>query len=192
MKSIIKTGIIYIICIPVYIFNKYLVHLIRKANSIMVSRGIKTGKNVILHGNGQILGKENLVIEDNVRIGNNYFLFALGGIRIGRNTQISRNVCIYSSNHNYESDLSIPYDNTYINKPVVIEESCWIGMNVNIIPGVRLGKGCIVAMGSTVTQDVEPFTIVGGSPARPIGKRKKLNLFNEEPKKEFGSVFPKD
>ncbi len=40
-----------------------------------------------------------------------------------------------------------------------------------IMAGVRLGEGCVVAAGSIVTKDVEPYTIVGGNPAKPIKKR---------------------
>jgi len=47
----------------------------------------------------------------------------------------------------------------------------WIGERAIILPGRRVGRGAIVGAGSVVTRDVEPFSIVGGNPARPIGRR---------------------
>lgn len=53
----------------------------------------------------------------------------------------------------------------------VLDNSCWIGMRAMLMPGVKLGEGCVVAAGSVVTKDVEPYTIVGGNPAKVIKKR---------------------
>lgn len=50
-------------------------------------------------------------------------------------------------------------------------DGCWIGMRAMLMPGVTIGEGAIVAAGSIVTSDVEPYTIVGGNPARPIKLR---------------------
>lgn len=52
--------------------------------------------------------------------------------------------------------------------PVVIEDHVWIGFNVGILKGVTIGKGAIIGAGSVVTQDVEPFTVVAGNPAKII------------------------
>lgn len=54
---------------------------------------------------------------------------------------------------------------------VTIENDVWIGYGAVILSGVTLGNGCVVAAGSVVTRDVEPYTIVGGNPARPIRRR---------------------
>jgi acetyltransferase-like isoleucine patch superfamily enzyme len=51
------------------------------------------------------------------------------------------------------------------NKPVIIENKCWIGFNSIILKGVTVGEGAVVAAGSVVTKRVDPFTIVGGNPA---------------------------
>lgn len=54
--------------------------------------------------------------------------------------------------------------------PVVIENKAWIGLNSVVLKGVRIGEGSVVAAGSVVTRDVEPWTVVAGNPARPIKK----------------------
>jgi acetyltransferase-like isoleucine patch superfamily enzyme len=58
--------------------------------------------------------------------------------------------------------------------PIVIEDRVWIGFNVVVLKGVRIGEGAIVGACSTVTRDVEPFTIVGGSPATKVGSVERL------------------
>ncbi|MCD8903873.1 CatB-related O-acetyltransferase [Staphylococcus chromogenes] len=56
-------------------------------------------------------------------------------------------------------------------KPTKIKNDVWIGANVIIKDGVTIGDGAIVASGAVVTKDVEPYTIVGGVPAKPMKKR---------------------
>lgn len=52
--------------------------------------------------------------------------------------------------------------------PVVVEDDVWLGRMAAVLPGVRVGRGAVVASGAVVTTDVAPFTLVGGVPARPL------------------------
>ncbi len=54
----------------------------------------------------------------------------------------------------------------------MIKDKTWIGMNSIILKGVTIGKGSVVAAGSVVTEDVKPYTMVAGNPAKYI---KKIN-----------------
>jgi maltose O-acetyltransferase len=54
---------------------------------------------------------------------------------------------------------------------VIIGDHVWIGYRAVVLPGVTIGEGAVVAAGAVVSRDVEPFTIVGGTPARVIGTR---------------------
>lgn len=84
------------------------------------------------------------------------------------------------------------FDDTFLNAQKIknynyskgdlhIENDVWIGAFSIIFSGVRLGNGSVVAAGSVVTKDIEPYTIVGGNPAKLIKKRftsKQINFLN--------------
>ncbi|EOR94083.1 Tetrahydrodipicolinate N-acetyltransferase [Arcticibacter svalbardensis MN12-7] len=52
--------------------------------------------------------------------------------------------------------------------PVIIESDVWIGSNVVVLPGIRIGKGSVVGTGSVVTKNIAPYAVVGGVPAKII------------------------
>jgi len=79
----------------------------------------------------------------------------------------------------------------------VIGNDVWIGENVTIMPGVKIGDGAIIAANSTVVKDVDPYTITGGNPAAAIKKRfsdeiikllLEIQWWNWEEKKIFENV----
>ena len=149
------------------------------------------GRNVKIVGYSRILGHDNLILGDNVRMGYGCFLFCSGGIEIGDNTILSRNITIYSSNHDYNSGDMIPYNNDYRHKRVSIGRGVWIGMNVSIVPGVTIGDGAIIGMNVTVAKDVGPGEILVSSRNRVIAKRDMFK-FEENLSKEniFSVKYP--
>jgi acetyltransferase-like isoleucine patch superfamily enzyme len=52
--------------------------------------------------------------------------------------------------------------------PIVLEDNCWVGFDSVILPGVKLGRGCVVGCKTLVDTDVPPYAIVTGSPARIV------------------------
>lgn len=119
-----------------------------------------------------ITGAENIEIGKNVHINSNCYIRGEGGIEIGDNTHISRNLTLYSINHDYNGN-SLPYDNKMIKKKVVIGKNVWIGMNVSIVPGTTIGDGCIIGLGTTVSGNIPPLSIVGSAKCAIIGNRNK-------------------
>ena len=73
--------------------------------------------------------------------------------------------------YNSEHDINDPFFKAR-EEEVIIEDYVFIGPRVTILPGVTVGKGAVVAAGAVVTEDVTPFAIVGGIPAKVIGERK--------------------
>jgi maltose O-acetyltransferase len=125
---------------------------------------IDTGSNIFMEAwfdnkKNFKLGK-NSIINQKCRIDNR------GAIAIGDSVSISAEVCILTADHDPQSrDFSGSIS------PVIIEDYVFIGTRATILPGVTLGKGSFVAAGAVVTKNVDPYTIVAGVPAKPIGSR---------------------
>jgi acetyltransferase-like isoleucine patch superfamily enzyme len=128
-----------------------------------------------------------LAPESRCRIGHHSFLAAesrlwvLGSITIGDYVHIAPRVDIFDNDsHSLDAgqrrrdaiasfEQKIARDwSTVAQADVVIEDDVWISTKSTILKGVRLGRGCVVAAGSVVTDDVEPLTLVGGNPARKL------------------------
>jgi acetyltransferase-like isoleucine patch superfamily enzyme len=94
-----------------------------------------------------------------------------GGLNVGNNVLIGHQVSILSSEHTFSSrELSIRSQGI-APKRTVIGNDVWIGARAIILGGVVVGNGAIVAAGSVVTKDVQPFSVVAGVPAKPIRTR---------------------
>ncbi len=89
-------------------------------------------------------------------------------LNIGNNVSIAGEVRIFTMEH----DVDDP-DFGETGAPVVIQDYAVIGTRVTILPGVTVGKGAVVASGAVVTKNVEPYTVVGGVPAKFIKNRSK-------------------
>jgi acetyltransferase-like isoleucine patch superfamily enzyme len=175
----------------VTIYKHVLEDKVRKAvGNVALKAVIRQGENCKFQGDVKVYYSEGLELGNDIRIGFGSFLFALGGITIGNNTQISRNVVIYSANHATDGN-AIPYDDKYILKPVIIGKSVWIGMNVLILPGVTIGDGAVIGMGTVVSKNVNAGEIIVGSGQRHIKKR-DLEKFKrlDEQGLHFASLWP--
>jgi len=126
--------------------------------------------------NFTILYSENLEIGDYTVINGDCFINAKGGVKIGKYCHIGKGLTIYSHNHNWRSKEFIPYDEKDILKPVNIGDAVWIGANVTIAPGAKIGDGAIISIGSVVFGEVPECAIVRGNPAKIVGYRDK-NVF---------------
>ncbi len=126
------------------------------------------GDGLIVNGSSSV--NPNTVLGDNVNF-NGLEVRESGSLKIGDNFHSGPGVRILTENHNYDDGKKIPYDDTFIEKPVHIEDNVWLGVDVVITPGVRIGEGAIVQAGSTVVKDVPKGAIVGGHPAEKFGER---------------------
>lgn len=93
-------------------------------------------------------------------------LYSADKITIGTKVAISREAFICTASH----DITKP-NRPLITAPITICDGVWVGARAIILPGVTIGEGAVVAAGAVVTKDVDPWTVVGGNPAKFIKKR---------------------
>jgi acetyltransferase-like isoleucine patch superfamily enzyme len=129
------------------------------------------GKNVQIEIRFHFHCAQNISIGDNVYIGPDSWINAIGGVSIGSGTIIGPRLTIFTANHRYNGANAIPYDDVILLRRVELAENIWIGGSVIIVPGVTIGEGCIVGAGSVVTKDFPAFHVLGGNPAQTIGYR---------------------
>ena len=109
-------------------------HCLGVRNQRLLSQLGAYGQGVGLYGKIRISSPSRIKIGDNVHINDNAYIRAEGGVTIGDNTHISRNLVLYTINHHYDGQR-LPYDDTFVEKPVNIGRNVWIGMNVCITQG---------------------------------------------------------
>lgn len=150
--------------VPNHIINKIPFYIIRHAYYRNILK-IKIGKGSSIHLN-TFINRNNITIGNNSAINRRCYLDGRGGLTIGNNVSISPEVHLITGSHNVKSE-----NFEYYSKAINIEDYVWIGTRAIILPGVTLGKGCVVATGAVVSKDVAPYSIVGGVPAKIIGER---------------------
>ena len=140
--------------------------------------GMKIGSGSTIHMLARIYDPRYLTIGNDTIIGERATLDgrrqlpnSRGGLTIGDHVDIASEVMIWTSEHDLKSSSF-----SAIEEPVIIEDYVFIGPRAIILPGVTIGKGAVVAAGAVVTKDVPSGVIVGGVPAKEIGRRPIENL----------------
>ena len=128
--------------------------------------GMKHNGHVGVYPTSKIWAPWNVEMGSWVAIDDAVNLYSTDKIRIGTKVAISREAFICTASH----DITKP-NRPLVTAPITIGDGVWIGARAIVLPGVTIGEGAIVAAGAVVTKDVEPWTVVGGNPARFIKKR---------------------
>lgn len=142
-------------------------------------RGVRIGPGALVARGADIKPETDVEIGAGTNIHRNCVLKGKDSISIGKYCEIAEGVHIISSNHavnranlNLTVQLAVGAGRLFYSKgPVVIGHNVWIGDNAIVLSGVVVGDGAVIGAGAVVTGDVPPFTIVAGSPARPVRKR---------------------
>lgn len=107
-------------------------------------------------------------------------------VSIGNFTMLANNVSIIGGDHRYDKvGIPIIFSGRDILNETIIGDDVWIGAYSKILTGVTIGEGAIIALGSIVTKDVEPYSIYAGIPAKKIKSRFNTDIEIEQHKKSL-------
>lgn len=137
----------------------------------LIYRWVKYGRNMHCQFNARFSPSRKIIFGDNVGIG--YHCFFQCDIEVGNYVLIGSNsVFINSDDHNIYDIGKVIWEAGRGDKyKILIEDDVWIGHGVIIMTPVKIGRGAVIAAGSLVNKDVEPYSIVGGVPARILKRR---------------------
>ena len=134
---------------------------------------ISIGSHVIVKEGAKICPcneKASVSIGSNTTIGYHTFIFASAAIIIGSNCQIAPFVYLVDSDHSIDKDRPMNQQPN-MTAPITIGDDVWIATGAKILRGVTIHDGAVIAAGAVVREDVRPYEIVGGIPARHLGYR---------------------
>ncbi|MBF0528299.1 MAG: acyltransferase [Deltaproteobacteria bacterium] len=102
-------------------------------------------------------------------------LYGHGGLKIGNNCLIATGCVMIPANHLFAS-IDIPIDQQGVSKRgITIEDDVWLGAHVIVLDGVTIGKGSVIGAGAVVSNNIPPYSVAVGVPARPIKNRTDIN-----------------
>lgn len=148
------------------------------------------GSNPLICRMAQIELPSLVKIGNNFQLGDNAIVNPGGskGIFIGNDVSIASNSFLRAANHSFDRiDIPISMQGHTCSAlvhngseySIIIEDDVWLGYNVVLVSGAKIGEGSVVATGSVVSSIIPPYSIVVGNPGRVIGNRKK-NLEKKE------------
>ena len=170
-------------------------------------------KNIKIYQPTVLIDPEKITMTDNIIISEFCHIYGGGGIHIGNFVHISANVCVSgggslkigdfvnisagahlitgSDSPNGDSlvGAAVPKEYRKIDRSYIfLEDYSWIGAGAIVLPGITIGEGAVVGAGAVVTKNIEPWTIVGGNPAKKIRRRdsSKILDFAQDCIKELG------
>jgi putative colanic acid biosynthesis acetyltransferase WcaF len=111
----------------------------------------------------------NLTMEIASCLSDHVDCYSVAPIRIGAYATVSQYSYLCAASHDYR-DATLPL----VIAPIVVEAEAWVAAAAFVGPGVRIGEGAVVGARSTVTEDVPPWTVVAGSPAKTRGQRPRF------------------
>lgn len=153
-----------LIRLPVFVRNK---------NHLIYGSGLTTGYNLRIEASEK---SNSIYLGKNVIIGDYCHIVGRNNLKIGDNVLIASRVYISDTSHgSYNETLgddpnTIPNERKLVYKEIEIGNNVWIGENVCILPGVKIGDGCVVGANTVVTKSFDNNSIIVGNPGRVIKK----------------------
>ena len=128
--------------------------------------GAKIHKTAIIYSSVRIYMPWQLEMREYSCLAPEVDCYNVAKIRIGAHATVSQKSYLCSASH----DITAP-SHLLITAPIILKEKAWVGASCFIGMGVTVGEGAVVGATASVFKDVEPWTVVGGNPAKFIKKR---------------------
>lgn len=132
--------------------------------------GAKIDKTAVVYSSAKIYYPPNLEMCQYACLASDVDCYNVDLVKIGANTTISQGAFLCTAGHDITNPL-----NSLITAPIVIEDQAWIGAKAYIGMGVTIKQGAVVGATASVYKSVEPWTVVGGNPAKFIKYRSIKN-----------------
>lgn len=151
-------------------------------NNTRIDPSVKIGPWVVIDGSGGIVK----IGEGSCVNAHSWIDAGRSKVEIGSHVEIGPGVLISCGAHNFDDpNLLISEQGIKEGEDIIIENNCWLGMGVVVCPGVKIGNGSVVGAGSVVTQDIPPYSVVVGVPAKIIKKRNPIVPSSASPHSHF-------
>jgi acetyltransferase-like isoleucine patch superfamily enzyme len=134
--------------------------------------GARIGARVVFYPGVWIAPGRGLTLSDDVDLALDVYIETSGGVEIGARVLVGPRTCIFSANHSVPLGRGRIFGAGRADAPVVIGDDVWLGANVIVLPGVRIGEGAVIGAGSVVTRSIPAMTVAVGNPARVLRERR--------------------
>ncbi|KAJ0161736.1 putative acetyltransferase C18B11.09c [Colletotrichum tanaceti] len=128
----------------------------------------KIGEDVYIEPSLQVDYGCNITVGDRFYANFNCVILDCAHVTIGDRVMFATGVSLITATH--ETGLQSRRDNIEYAEPITIGDDCWIGANVTVLPGVKIGKGCTIGAGALVNRDVPDYSVAVGVPAKVVKK----------------------
>lgn len=128
--------------------------------------GAKMGKNSHVYSSAKVYYPANLVMGENTCLASDVDCYNVAPIVLEDNVTVSQGAYLCTASHDITAPLT-----PLVTAPIVLRDQSWVGARAYIGMGVTIGQGAVVGATASVYKNVEPWTVVGGNPARFIKKR---------------------
>lgn len=128
--------------------------------------GAKIHKSAVVYSSAKVYYPANLTMDEFACLASDVDCYNVAPISVGKFATVSQGAFLCTASH----DITSP-THELITAPIIIENQAWIGAGAFVGMGVTVGEGAVVGARGTVFKDVEPWTVVGGNPAKFIKKR---------------------
>lgn len=128
--------------------------------------GARIDATAIVYSSAKVYYPANLTMGAYACLASDVDCYNVAPVTIGDNTTVSQGAYLCTASHDITNPL-----NPLVTKPIVIEDQAWVAAGAFVGMGVTVGQGAVVGARAAVFKDVEPWTVVGGNPAKFIKRR---------------------